>query len=37
VLVGGTGGFRLTGLLRYTISATGDLRASFSYFDILCR
>jgi hypothetical protein len=37
VLVGGAGGFRLTGLLRYTISATGDLRASFSYFDIVCR
>ena len=37
VLVGGAGGFRLTGLLRYTISATGELKASFSYFDIVCR
>jgi hypothetical protein len=37
VLVGGAGGFRLTGLLRYTISATGDLRASFDRFAIVCR
>jgi len=36
VLVGGAGSFRLTGLLHYTISATGDLRASFSRFDIIC-
>jgi hypothetical protein len=37
VLVGGAGGFRLTGLLRYTISATGDLKASFDRFAIVCR
>jgi hypothetical protein len=37
VLVGGSGSFRLTGMLRYTITATGDLRASFFHFDILCR
>jgi hypothetical protein len=36
VLVGGAGSFRLTGLLRYTISATGDLRASFDRFAIVC-
>jgi hypothetical protein len=36
VLVGAPGGFRLTGLLRFTISATGSVTASFDRFDITC-
>jgi hypothetical protein len=36
VLVGAPGAFRLTGLLRYTITATGAVTASFDRFDITC-